>query len=91
MLARLVWPMMMTPLWLTTSSATVSGQLPPCAAARSTTTEPGFICATVASCSSTGALRPGISAVVMTMSAWTARWCTSSAWRFIQSGGIGRA
>ncbi|CAM5330173.1 hypothetical protein SSTU70S_03329 [Stutzerimonas stutzeri] len=49
------------------------------ATARSTITEPGFICSTVASCSSVGALRPGISAVVMTMSDCSARSCTACA------------
>ncbi|MOA69129.1 hypothetical protein D3C78_1971300 [compost metagenome] len=55
------------------------------------TTEPGFISATVASCSRVGAWRPGISAVVMTMSACLARSCTALAWRAIHDAGIGRA
>ena len=57
----------------------------------STITEPGFMARTVSSEISTGALRPGISAVVTMMSASLARSCTSSAWRRIQSAGIGRA
>ncbi|MNQ52576.1 hypothetical protein D3C85_666000 [compost metagenome] len=55
------------------------------------TTEPGFIWATVSALNSVGALRPGISAVVMTMSACLARSCTAAAWRCIQLAGIGRA
>ena len=58
--------------------ASDSVQLPPCATAMSTITEPGFIASTVSSWISTGALRPGISAVVMMMSACRARSCTSS-------------
>ncbi|MNZ94112.1 hypothetical protein D3C78_1132130 [compost metagenome] len=88
---RLVGPTMITPFSCTTWSATVSGQLPPWAAARSMTTEPGFICATVSALSRVGALRPGISAVVMTISACLARSCTAWAWRCIQLAGIGRA
>ncbi|MNL56674.1 hypothetical protein D3C87_1801840 [compost metagenome] len=65
--------------------------MPPWAAARSMTTEPGFIWATVCALSSVGALRPGISAVVITMSACLARSCTAAAWRCIQLAGIGRA
>ena len=42
--------------------------LPPRSTARSTSTEPGFIEATIAAVTSFGAGRPGISAVVMTMS-----------------------
>ncbi|MNF99368.1 hypothetical protein D3C84_822610 [compost metagenome] len=91
MAARLLWPTMVTPCLTTTWSASVSGQLPPWDAARSMITEPGFISATVASCSRVGALRPGISAVVMTMSACLARSCTALAWRSIQEAGIGRA
>ena len=61
--------MMVTPLSVTIfSSLTVSLQLPPFSAARSTMTEPGFIAATISSVQSSGASRFGISAVVMTMS-----------------------
>ena len=56
--------------------------LPPLAAAMSTTTLPGFIEATISSVSSRGAGRPGISAVVMTMS-------TSLACCGVQLGGLG--
>jgi hypothetical protein len=65
------------------------GQLPPWSTAMSTITEPGFMALTVSSVISTGALRPGIRAVVMMMSACLARSCTSSAWRFIQSAASG--
>ena len=47
----------------------VSSQLPPDSAAKSTITAPGRIVATVSLVTSRGALRPGIAAVVMTMSA----------------------
>ena len=47
---------------------TVPSTLPPCAAAMSTMTLPGFIAATSAAVISRGAGRPGISAVVMMMS-----------------------
>ena len=52
---------------------------------------PGFIAATMSSVHSFGAGRPGISAVVMTMSACLARSCTALAWRSIHEAGIGRA
>ena len=46
----------------------VSSQFPPASAARSTITEPGCIDSTIAFVMSTGAARPGMSAVVMTRS-----------------------
>ncbi len=64
-----VYPMMVTPLSVTIfSSGTVRSQLPPRSAARSTITLPGFIAWTMSAVHSFGASRPGISAVVMTMS-----------------------
>ncbi len=89
--ARSGSPTMCTPCLTTVLLSSDSGQLPPCDTARSTITEPGFMALTVSSEISTGAGRPGISAVVMMMSASLARSCTSSAWRRIQSAGIGRA
>ena len=60
---------MVTPCSVTIfSSFTVSAQLPPRSAARSTITEPGFIAATMSSVHSSGAGRFGISAVVITIS-----------------------
>ena len=60
----------MTPLSVTMrSSVFVSAALPPLAAAMSTITEPLRMAAMVSSVISFGAGRPGISAVVMTMSA----------------------
>ncbi len=60
---------MVTPLSVTIlSSGTVSSQLPPRSAARSTMTEPGFIASTMSFVQSTGAARFGISAVQITMS-----------------------
>ena len=61
-------PTMWTPLWSTTSPASVSSQLPPWSAAMSTTTAPSAMPSTIAVVSSTGALRPGTAAVVMTTS-----------------------
>ena len=57
----------------------------------STMTAPGFIDWTISSVTSTGALRPGISAVVITTSACRTRCATAAACRFIQASGIGRA
>ena len=65
---RLVGPWMVTPCRTTTSSGSVSSQLPPASAARSTITEPGRMPATVSSVTRRGAGRPGTSAVVMTTS-----------------------
>ena len=56
--------------------ATVSAQLPPFSAARSTITEPFFIDRTMSSVIRTGAGRLGISAVVMMMS--TSRACAAN-------------
>ena len=65
---------MMTPLSVTTRSpATEPSTFPPWPAAMSTMTLPGFIDATSAAVMSRGAGRPGMSAVVITMS-------TSAAW-----------
>ena len=65
-----------TPLSVTTiSSATDSSQFPPLAAAMSTMTLPGRIEATISAVMSSGAGRPGISAVVMMMS--TSRACAA--------------
>ena len=79
---RLVSPTIVTPCLMTVWPASVSGQLPPLPApAMSTITEPGFIALTISSVTSTGAARPGISAVVMTMSAAATRLATSTFWR----------
>ena len=60
--------MMVTPPWVTFSPGTVASQLPPASAARSTTTEPGRISASMSRVMSLGAGRPGMSAVVTMMS-----------------------
>ena len=61
--------MIVTPLSVTTASpATVPSTLPPLDAAMSTMTLPAFMLATSLAVLSTGAARPGISAVVMMMS-----------------------
>ena len=54
-------------------------------------TEPGFIDPTISSVTSTGAARPGISAVVMTMSCALTRSATMLGLLGRSSGGIGRA
>ena len=67
--------MMWTPWRSTTVPGSVSWQLPPFSAARSTMTEPFFIDFTMSSVMRTGAGRLGMSAVVMMMStsfAWAA-------------------
>src|SRR5262245_7516757 len=79
--ARLVWPTSFTPCFTTTLSRSDSKQLPPCSTARSTITDPGFMPRTVSSRMSTGAGRPGISAVVMMMSAAFARSSISAVCR----------
>ena len=71
--------------------ASVSGQLPPAGAAMSTITEPGFMLLTMSSVISTGAARPGISAVEITMSAAATRLATSTFCRSSQLCGIGLA
>ncbi|MNK89156.1 hypothetical protein D3C87_1091550 [compost metagenome] len=53
---------------VTTSPALAPATLPPASTARSIRTEPGFIDATCSALTRTGAARPGIRAVVMTMS-----------------------
>src|SRR5690242_1709144 len=65
---RFVRPTMVTPSRSTTSPGSVSSQLPPVSAARSTITEPGRIFATAVAGIRRGAARPGISAVVITAS-----------------------
>jgi len=61
--------MCVTPFSLTYSSpGRVVAMLPPFSAAKSTTTEPRFIDATIAAEMSLGAGLPGMSAVVMMMS-----------------------
>ena len=66
--------MIVTPWRTTASPGTVSSQLPPCSAAMSTMTLPGFIVCTISAVISRGAGLPGISAVVMMMSTSRACW-----------------
>ena len=67
--ATLRWPTILTPLAIVATLPGIApSTLPPRSTARSTITEPGFIEATIAAETSRGAGRPGISAVVMTMS-----------------------
>ena len=75
--AKFCGPKIFTPLPVTTvSPATVSSQLPPLSAARSTITEPALMAATAAFETIRGAVRPGIAAVVITTSAFA--MCASS-------------
>ena len=64
---------------LTISPGRLPSTLPPASTARSTITEPGFIEATWAALTSFGAGRPGIRAVVITMSCLAIWLETSSA------------
>ncbi len=70
----------MTPCFTTEAPGSVSSQLPPCSAAMSTITLPGFMLLTISAVMSLGAGLPGISAVVMMMStslaclAYISRW-----------------
>src|SRR2546423_575931 len=57
--------MMITPCFVTTLPGSVSSQLPPCSAAMSTMTLPGFIDCTMSAVMSFGAGLPGISAAEM--------------------------
>ena len=61
-------PTSLMPPSSTVSPASLPSTLPPLSAARSNTTEPGFIERTISAVTMRGALRPGICAVVMTMS-----------------------
>ena len=61
--------------------ATLSSQLPPLSAARSTMTLPGAIARTISAVTRTGALRPGMAAVVITASAAATSAPMSSRWR----------
>mmetsp|Transcript_18195 Transcript_18195/g.41912 ORF Transcript_18195/g.41912 Transcript_18195/m.41912 type:complete len:205 (+) Transcript_18195:2239-2853(+) len=64
-----VYPMHVTPLSVTISSSlTVVSMFPPASAARSTVTLPDFIFPTISRVTMTGAVRPGMRAVVMTTS-----------------------
>ena len=76
--------MMCTPCLVTVLPSSESAQLPPCSTAMSTITEPGFMLLTISSVISTGALRPGISAVAIAMLACARRLPTSTACRCIQ-------
>ena len=87
---------MVTPCLITVLSASDKGQLPPMPsaplpAAMSTITEPGFMALTMSSVMSVGAARPGMSAVLMTMSASATRLATSTCWRASQLAGMGLA
>src|SRR5689334_1112424 len=72
-LGRLSVPSIRTPPRSTTAPGSVSAQLPPVSAARSTITDPGRIERTISSLTSFGAGRPGTAAVVITQSAAATR------------------
>mmetsp|Transcript_132992 Transcript_132992/g.370756 ORF Transcript_132992/g.370756 Transcript_132992/m.370756 type:complete len:242 (+) Transcript_132992:977-1702(+) len=79
--ARSVYPRIVTPLSVTTTSSFfVRVQFPPPTAARSTITLPGFMSLTMYSSISTGLGLPGIAAVVITIShsfrcLWNVSFC----------------
>lgn len=68
---RSVYPIILTPLWTTILSFSVSSQFPPVSAARSTITLPGLMSSTICLVMSLGAGLPGIRAVVMMMSTYS--------------------
>jgi hypothetical protein len=82
LLGRSVYPMIVTPCLTTTSLGTVNSQLPPCSAAMSTMTLPGFMDLTMSALINRGAGRPGINAVVMMMSTSFACLAYVSDWAF---------
>ena len=84
-------PTTWTPPWSTTSPALVSSQLPPWSAAMSTTTAPSAMPSTMDVVSSTGALRPGTAAVVMTTSERPTSSASAARWRSSSSGVSSRA
>mmetsp|Transcript_42886 Transcript_42886/g.81801 ORF Transcript_42886/g.81801 Transcript_42886/m.81801 type:complete len:294 (-) Transcript_42886:1086-1967(-) len=69
-------PRHVTPACTTAFSGTVVATLPPASAARSTMTDPGLMLSTISLVMSTGAARPGMSAVVMMTS--TSRACSAN-------------
>ena len=79
-------PTTWTPPCSTTSPALVSSQLPPWSAAMSTTTAPLATPSTTDVVSSTGALRPGTAAVVMTTSGRPTSSASVAPWRSSSSG-----
>src|SRR5580700_762290 len=87
----LVIPTMCTSLWSTISPAFVSSQLPPWSAAMSTTTAPGAMPSTIDVVRSTGALRPGTAAVVITTSERPTSSASAARWRSSSSGVSSRA
>ena len=74
--------MIVTPCLTTTWPGSVSSQLPPCSAARSTITLPGFIERTISALISFGAGLPGMSAVVMITSTSFACFANTAACAF---------
>ena len=76
--ARRIGPMIVTSCCTASRPGSVSAQLPPMSAARSTMIEPGFIDATASAGISLGAGSPGTRAVVMITSAWGIRASRSS-------------
>jgi hypothetical protein len=75
-----------TPCRSTSVPGSVSSQLPPVSAARSTITEPGRIFSTAVAGISFGAGRPGTSAVVTTTSYSGIRSSSAACWRACSSG-----
>ncbi len=73
------------------SPATAPSTLPPDSAARSTTTLPGFMPASMPAVTSSGARRPGTAAVVISTSAAATCGASSSCWRTARSADSSRA
>ncbi len=73
---------MLTWCLTTVFPASVSSQLPPRSAARSTITEPGAMPFTISSVTRIGAFLPGITAVVITTSLSATTRPSSSRWRW---------
>ena len=73
-------PIMVTPCFTTVLFTSLNTQFPPCSTAMSTITDPKRMLFTMSSVTNTGALRPGINAVVITMSASDTCFATNSCW-----------
>ena len=74
-------PITLTPPTSTVLPGRLGSTLPPCSAARSTTTEPGLMASTISAVIRTGALAPCTWAVVITTSLAATVFSISSRWR----------
>ncbi len=78
--------MRVTSCLTTALCGSVNSQLPPCSAAKSTITLPGFMDATISAVISFGAGLPGMSAVVTMMSTSLACWANNAISAAMNSG-----